>query len=113
MLSPHAFCQMIALLVANYDGLPCHDCHNRHNQDKQFNEPSHFNLVTFLAPKMIYCACYHTTPEVKEGTPMIPAHKFPLGRQLVWQLIERSLRKYFDRVYFRMRGTYTDEQRAT
>ncbi len=44
---------------------------------------------------------------------MIPAHKFPLGRRLVWQLIERSFRKYFDRVYFRMRGTYTDEQRAT
>ncbi|GAC1379486.1 MAG: lysophospholipid acyltransferase family protein [Ktedonobacteraceae bacterium] len=44
---------------------------------------------------------------------MIPAHKFPLGQRLVWQLIERSLRKYFDRVYFRIRGEYTDEQRAT
>jgi chlorobactene lauroyltransferase len=52
-------------------------------------------------------------PEVKEAIPMIPARKFPLGRRLVWELIERSFRKYFDRVYFRMRGTYIDEQRAT
>src|SRR2546425_12368419 len=52
-------------------------------------------------------------PEVKEAIPMIPARKFPLGRRLVWELIERSFRKYFDGVYFRMRGTYTDEQRAT
>lgn len=44
---------------------------------------------------------------------MIPARKFPLGERLVWQLIHRSLRKYFDRVYFRMRGEYTAEQRAT
>jgi chlorobactene lauroyltransferase len=44
---------------------------------------------------------------------MIPARKFPLGERLVWQLIDRSLRKYFDRVYFRMRGEYTGEQRAT
>jgi len=44
---------------------------------------------------------------------MIPARKFPLGERLVWQLIDRSLRKYFDCVYFRMRGDYTDEQRAT
>ena len=44
---------------------------------------------------------------------MIPARKFPLGERLVWQMIDRSLRKYFDCVYFRMRGEYTDEQRAT
>jgi chlorobactene lauroyltransferase len=43
---------------------------------------------------------------------MIPARKFPLGRWLVWQLIERSFRKYFDRISVRMRGAYTDEQRA-
>jgi chlorobactene lauroyltransferase len=43
---------------------------------------------------------------------MIPSRKFPLGRRLVWQLIERSFRKYFDRIYVRMRGAYTDEQRA-
>ncbi len=43
---------------------------------------------------------------------LISARKFPLGRRLVWQLIERSFRKYFDRIYVRMRGAYTDEQRA-
>lgn len=44
---------------------------------------------------------------------MIPAHKFPLGKRLVWELIDRSFRKYFDRIYFRMRGAYSEEQRAT
>ena len=43
---------------------------------------------------------------------MIPARKFPLGKRLVWRLIDNSLRKYFDRVYFRTRGEYTDEQRS-
>ncbi len=41
---------------------------------------------------------------------MITARKFPLGERLVWKLIDRSFRKYFDRVYFRMRGEYTDGQ---
>ena len=44
---------------------------------------------------------------------MIPARKFRLGERLVWHLIDRSLRKYFDCVYFRMRGEYSDEQRAS
>lgn len=43
---------------------------------------------------------------------MIPARKFPLGKRLVWELIDRSLRKYFDRVYFRIRGEITDEHRT-
>ncbi len=43
---------------------------------------------------------------------MIPAHKFPLGKRLVWRLIDRSFRKYFDRVYFRTSETSTEEQRA-
>jgi len=41
---------------------------------------------------------------------MIIARKFPLGERLVWKLIDRSFRKYFDRVYFRMRGEYKDGQ---
>ena len=41
---------------------------------------------------------------------MITARKFPLGERLVWKLIDRSFRKYFDRVYFRIRGEYTDGQ---
>lgn len=49
----------------------------------------------------------------KEGMHMIPARKFPLGKRLVWELIERSFRKYFDRVYFRMRSTNTHEQSGT
>jgi chlorobactene lauroyltransferase len=43
---------------------------------------------------------------------MIPARKFPLGQKLVWWLIDSSFRKHFDRVFFRMRGERTDEQRA-
>jgi chlorobactene lauroyltransferase len=43
---------------------------------------------------------------------MIRSHKFPPGRRLVWLLIERSFRKYFDRIYVRMRGSYSEEQRA-
>lgn len=43
---------------------------------------------------------------------MIPAHKFPLGEKLVWRLIDSSLRKYFDRVLFRMRTERTEEQAA-
>ncbi len=44
---------------------------------------------------------------------MIPARKFPFGEWLVThQLIERSMRKYFDRVHFRMRGSYPEEQRG-
>lgn len=42
---------------------------------------------------------------------MIPAHKFPLGERLVERLIDSSFRKYFDRIHFRIRGTFTDEQR--
>ncbi len=43
---------------------------------------------------------------------MIPARKFPLGEWLVTHhLIERSIRKNFDRVHFRMRSPYTAEQR--
>ena len=38
---------------------------------------------------------------------MITAHKFPPGEWLVWKLIDRSFRKYFDRIYFRTRGEYT------
>ncbi|HZU02608.1 MAG TPA: hypothetical protein VFA10_23270, partial [Ktedonobacteraceae bacterium] len=41
---------------------------------------------------------------------MIPAHKFPLGQKLVWRLIDGSLRKYFDRVLFRMRTERAEEQ---
>ena len=43
---------------------------------------------------------------------MIPAHKFPLGKRLVWRLIDRSFRKYFDRVYFRASDSTNEEQRA-
>ncbi len=43
---------------------------------------------------------------------MIPARKFPLGEKLVWRLIDGSLRKYFDRVLFRMYAERTEEQRA-
>ena len=43
---------------------------------------------------------------------MIPARKFPLGEKLVWRLIDGSLRKYFDRVLFRMHTERTEEQRA-
>lgn len=42
---------------------------------------------------------------------MIPARKFPLGKWLVERLIDSSFRKYFDRIHFRMRSPYTDEQR--
>jgi chlorobactene lauroyltransferase len=41
---------------------------------------------------------------------MIPARKFPLGEKLVWRLIDGSLRKYFDRVLFRMRTERAEEQ---
>lgn len=43
---------------------------------------------------------------------MIPARKFPLGEKLVWRLIDGSLRKYFDRVLFRMRTERLEEQAA-
>ena len=43
---------------------------------------------------------------------MIPARKFPLGERLVWLLIDTSLRRHFDRIFFRMRTNFTDEQRA-
>jgi len=42
---------------------------------------------------------------------MIPARKFPLGEQLVWYLIKSSVRKHFDRVFFRMQGELSAEQR--
>ncbi|GCE19584.1 lysophospholipid acyltransferase family protein [Dictyobacter kobayashii] len=42
---------------------------------------------------------------------MIPARKFPLGEKLVWLLIHTSLRGHFDRVFFRMHETLTEEQR--
>lgn len=41
---------------------------------------------------------------------MIPARKFPLGKMLVRQLIDSSLRKHFDRVFLRMRSPQTAEQ---
>lgn len=41
---------------------------------------------------------------------MIPAHKFPLGEQLVTKLIDSSLRKYFDRIFFRIRKERTEEE---
>ncbi len=41
---------------------------------------------------------------------MIPARKFPPGEQLVWLLVHTSLRRHFDRVFFRMRTEFTDEQ---
>lgn len=44
---------------------------------------------------------------------MIPARKFPLGKRLVWQLIDRSFRKYFDRVYFRTRPASSAMQEET
>ena len=43
---------------------------------------------------------------------MIPARKFPLGEKLVWLLIHTSLRRHFDRVFFRMRTEFTSEQDA-
>ncbi len=43
---------------------------------------------------------------------MIPAHKFPLGEKLVWRLIDTSLHQHFDRIFFRLRTDFTDEQRA-
>lgn len=43
---------------------------------------------------------------------MIPARKFPLGQQLVWRMIERSLRTHFDRIFFRMHGEQSEEQRG-
>ncbi|GHO87871.1 lysophospholipid acyltransferase family protein [Dictyobacter formicarum] len=42
---------------------------------------------------------------------MILAHKFPLGEKLVWLLIYTSLRRHFDRVFFRMHNTLSEEQR--
>lgn len=41
---------------------------------------------------------------------MIPARKFPLGQRLVHALIDRSFRKYFDRIYFRSRFEPMQEQ---
>lgn len=41
---------------------------------------------------------------------MIPARKFPVGKKLVEWLIDSSFRTHFDRIHFRMRGTYTEEQ---
>lgn len=41
---------------------------------------------------------------------MIPARKFPLGEKLVWLLVKTSLRKHFDRIFFRMRNEQTEEQ---
>ncbi|MBV9710754.1 MAG: lysophospholipid acyltransferase family protein [Ktedonobacteraceae bacterium] len=41
---------------------------------------------------------------------MIPAHKFLLGKKLVWWLIDSSLRKHFDRVFLRMRCEATTER---
>jgi chlorobactene lauroyltransferase len=43
---------------------------------------------------------------------MIPARKFPLGKKLVWRLIDSSLRKHFDRIFLRLRGERSDELRA-
>ncbi len=43
---------------------------------------------------------------------MIPARKFPLGEKLVWLLVHTSLRRHFDRVFFRMQTEFTDEQSA-
>jgi chlorobactene lauroyltransferase len=43
---------------------------------------------------------------------MIPARKFPLGKRLVWWLIDSSLRKHFDRIFLRVRGERSDEQHA-
>ncbi len=42
---------------------------------------------------------------------MISARKFRLGDWLVGRLIYGSLRKHFDRIYFRTRTFYTEEQR--
>jgi chlorobactene lauroyltransferase len=43
---------------------------------------------------------------------MLPAHKFPLGKRLVWWLIDSSIRKHFDRVFLRMRSERSDDQRT-
>ena len=44
---------------------------------------------------------------------MIPARKFPLGKRLVWGLIDRSFRKYFDRIYFRTRTNVSARREET
>ncbi len=41
---------------------------------------------------------------------MIPARKFPLGEKLVWLLINTSFHQHFDRIFFRMRTEFIDEQ---
>jgi len=43
---------------------------------------------------------------------MIPARKSPLGQSWVWWLIDHSLRKYFDRIFFRMRYMPSAEEKA-
>ncbi len=43
---------------------------------------------------------------------MIPARKFPLGEYLVEGLIDNSFRTHFDRIHYRQRSPYREEQRA-
>ncbi len=42
---------------------------------------------------------------------MIPARKFSLGEYLVEGMIDNSFRSHFDRIHYRQRCQYTDEQR--
>jgi chlorobactene lauroyltransferase len=47
----------------------------------------------------------------KNGTTFIAAWKFSPGQQLVWWLVDSSLRKHFDHIVFRMPGERTEEQK--
>ncbi len=47
----------------------------------------------------------------KNNSSIITAYKFPLGQFLVWRLVDSSLHKHFDSIFFRVYGEQTKEQK--
>lgn len=47
----------------------------------------------------------------KNDSAIIEAQKFPLGQFLVWRLVDSSLRKHFDGIFFRLHAERTEAQK--